>query len=437
MGIPEFDEFMKTHGAELASEQNKLRQSLNSLKQRFETDPTEVSLDEIFQDGMGNCFELNSSSDFLDDTPWLITALPFTSRPICNEEIPIAWERFLKDEVSEESIAFLRSHWPILECIAGWYVSHLNETGHDDNEMVRRALAVFEYLIQFLYGAGLEACYSEILTGNGLTILYGYCGSKDFERAKFYAQLLRMEYLAGQLDAEDYHEVKSNYDHILTLENEDRESNSKILALQWQTISDRERRIEELEDRLKQVIRRKKDQVDLEKAEKELKVKFGSTWNALVADTKKQLSLALAFAHPSISKEHPIVTPWSLLKAVNSELFGKLFEPHGPLDKGMLGEENGTSPVALLINYRSLRLAAKYPGTNSRIKDALRSIGGDGRILTFDDLKCLKFLRCNRNKAEHPDPAHPYTETDMQKLLRDVWHNDRLPNWLKRINQTA
>lgn len=109
-----------------------------------------------------------------------------------------------------------------------------------------------------------------------------------------------------------------------------------------------------------------------------------------------------------------------MLKAVNSELFGKLFEPHGPLDKGMLGEENGTSPVALLINYRSLRLAAKYPVANSRIKDALRSIGGDGRILTFDDLKCLKFLRCNRNKAEHPDPAHPYTETDMQKLLRDV-----------------
>lgn len=74
----DFDDFMKTHGAELALEQNKLRQSVNSLKQRLEADPTEVSLDEISQGGMGNCFELNSSSDFLDDTPWLITALPFT-----------------------------------------------------------------------------------------------------------------------------------------------------------------------------------------------------------------------------------------------------------------------------------------------------------------------------------------------------------------------
>ena len=244
-----------------------------------------------------------------------------------------------------------------------------------------------------------------------------------------------MEYLAGRLDAEDYHEVKSNYDHILTLENEDRESNSKILALQWQTISDRERRIEELEDRLKQVIRQKKDQVDLKKVEEELKVKFGATWNALVAETRKQLSLALAFAHQPISKEHPIVTPWSLFKAVNSELFGKLFEPHGPLDRGMLGEENGTSPVSLLINYRRRKFEVEKPETHFLISDALRIIGGKDVILTFDDLKCLDSLRRNRNEAEHP--KRPYTETAMQKLLRDVWHNDRLPNWLKRINRTA
>ncbi len=228
-----------------------------------------------------------------------------------------------------------------------------------------------------------------------------------------------------------------NYDHILALENEDRESNSKILALQWQTLSDRERRIEELEDRLKYVIRRKKDQVDLTKAEEELKVKFGSTWNALHAETRKQLKLSMAFAHPPISKEHPIVTPWSLFKAVNSELRAKLFKPHGPLDKGMLGEKTGTSPVALLINYRKLKLRAENPEIDTLIKDALGIIGGKDRLLTFADLKCLNSLRQNRNDAEHPDSAHPYTETAMQKLLRDVWHNDRLPDWLKRINRTA
>lgn len=435
--IEDFDDFMETHGAELALERNKLRQSLNSLEQRLEADPTEVNLDEIIQGGMGNCFELNSTSDFLDDTPWLIKALPFSSRPISNEEIPIAWERFLKDELSEESLVFLRSRWPILECIAGWYISHLHEAGYDDNEMVRRALAVFEYLIQFLYGAGPEDCYSEVLTGNGLTILYGYCGLKDFERAKFYSQLLRMEYIAGRLDFEDYSDVKKAYDHILKLEYEDRESNSKILALQWQTISDREKRIEELENRLNQVIRRKRNQVDLQKAEEELKVKFGSTWNALDAETQKQLILALAFSHPPISNEHPFVTPWSLFKAINSELLVKLFEPHGPLTANMLGEENGTSPVTLLINYRRRKFEVETPETHSLIKNALRILGGKDEILTFDDLKCLESLRRNRNEAEHPDPKRLYTGSNMQKLLRDVWHNNRLPNWLKRINQTA
>ena len=444
MDISAFDDFMETHGEEIAIEQNKLRQSLNSLKQRLEADPTEVSLDEIIQGGMGNCFELNSSSDFLDDNPWLIKALPFTSRPISNEEIPIAWERFLKENLSEESIGFLGNHWPILECIAGWYVSHWSEPGCDDNEMVRRALAVFEYLIQFLYGAELEECYSEILTGNGLTILYGYYGLKNFERAKFYAQLLGMEYLAGRLDSEDYLDVKKNYDHLLKLGHEDRASiDNKILDLQWQTISDREKRIEELEERLDQIISREKNQVNLQKAEEELEEKFGSTWHALNAETRKQLSLALAFTQPPISNEYPHVTAWSLFKAINSELLVKLFEPHGPLDKKQLDNKeldnkNSISPVTLLINYRSLKFAAEKPEIHSLIKDALRIIGGEDRILTFYDLKCLKSLRRERNKAEHPTPKRPYTENDMQKLLRYVcWYNNWLPSWLKRLNQMA
>ncbi len=440
MGIESFDDFMETHGEEIALEQNKLRQSLNSLKQRLEADPTGVSLDEIIQGGMGNCFELNSSSDFLNDNPWLIKALPFTSRPISNEEIPIAWERFLKENLSEESIGFLGNHWPILECIAGWYVSHWSEPGYDGNEMVRRALAVFEYLIKFLYGTRLEECYSEVLTGNGLTILYGYCGLKNFERAKFYAQLLGMEYLAGRLDSEDYLDVKKNYDHLLKLGHEDRASiDNKILDdLQWQTISDREKRIEELEEHLDQIISREKNQVNLQKAEKKLEEQFGATWKTLNAETRKQLRLAMAFAYPPISKEHPFVTPWSFYRAINSELLVKLFKPYGPLDRKMLNEVNGTSPISLLINYGRRKFAVQEPEIHSFVKDALARIGHGNSLLTVADLKCLQTLRQNRNEAEHPDPQRPYTETDMKNLLRDVvWYKDWLTNWLKRINQTA
>ena len=434
MGIEVFDDFMETHGAELALEQNKLRQSLNLLKQQLEADPTEVSLDEIIQEGMGNCFELNSSSDFLDDTPWLIKALPFSSRPICNEEIPDAWERFLKDELSEKSICFLRYRWPILECIAGWYLSHLHEAGYDENDMVRRALAVFEYLIQILYVGESEECYREILTGNGLTILSGYCRLKDFERAKFYAELLRTEYLADRLNSEDYDQVKTIYDCILEFEHEDRASINKILELQWQTISAREKRIEELENRLNQIIKQESNKVDLGTAEKELKDKFGSTWMALYADTRKQLTLATAFAHQSISNEYPFVTPCCLFKALNSELSAKLFVPHGPLDKELLNKKNGCSEVMLLVNY-GYSLFAMESEINSLIENALIVIGGKDQILTSQDLKHLDFLRKERNKAEHP--KRPYARNDLQTLLRDVWRKDWLSNWLKRINQTA
>lgn len=342
----------------------------------------------------------------------------------------------MKDEVSEESVDFLCSNWPILEGLAGWYISHLHETGYDENDMVRRALAVFEYLLQFLYGTELEEyLYREILTENGLAIIYGYCGLKDFERAKFYAQLLRMEYLAGRLDPEGYCQVKKMYGHILKLENEDRESNSKILALQWQTISDREKRIEELEKRLNQIIKQESNKVDLRRAEKELKEKFGSTWPALHTETKNQLALATAFAHPSISNEHPSVTPCFLFKALNSELSAKFFMPYGPLDKEkLLNEQNGRSEVMLLINYGRGGFAME-PETNSLIENALEVIGGKYQILTSQDLKHLDFLRKERNKAEHP--KRPYTKNELQKLLQDVWCKNWLPNWFKRINQTA
>ena len=321
----------------------------------------------------------------------------------------------------------------MLEGIAWWYFLYRNEAGYNEDDMVRRALGIFEYLIPFFYGHE-EEYDKEIFPANGLNIFYGYFGLKHFEKAKFYAQCLQIAYLADRLDSEDYYQVKKMYGYILKLENEDRESNNKILELQWQTISDREKRIEELEKRLHQIIKQESDKVDLGKAEKELKEKFGSTWPALHAETRNQLVLATAFAHPSISNEYPFVTPCCLFKALNSELSAKLFVPHGPLDKELLNKKNGCSEVMLLVNY-GYSLFAMESEINSLIENALIVIGGKDQILTSQDLKHLDFLRKERNKAEHP--KRPYARNDLQTLLRDVWRKDWLSNWLKRINQTA
>ena len=430
--IEDSDDLMKNSIAEVAVEQNRLRHSLDLLKKRLETDPSGVSQEEVFQ-GIRNRFDLEQSSDFLDDTPWLIKALQFTSRPICNEEIPIAWASFLNDmEISEEFIDFL--DWPVLEGIAWWYFLYRNEAGYNEDDMVRRALAIFEYLIPFFYGHE-EEYDKEIFPANGLNIFYGYFGLKHFEKAKFYAQCLQIAYLADRLDSEDYYQVKKMYGYILKLENEDRESNNKILELQWQTISDREKRIEELEKRLHQIIKQESDKVDLGKAEKELKEKFGSTWPALHAETRNQLVLATAFAHPSISNEHPSAIPCFLFKALNSELSAKIFMPYGPLDKErLLNEQNGRSEVMLLINYGRDGFAME-PEINSLIEKALGAIGGKYQILTSQDLKHLDFLRKERNKAEHT--KRPYTKNELQKLLRDVWCKNWLSEWLKRLNKTA
>ncbi|MCY3955238.1 MAG: hypothetical protein OXF47_04495 [Nitrospira sp.] len=426
------DDVIENSMAEVVVEQNKLRHSLDLLKKRLETDPSGVSQEDIFQ-GIRNCFDLEESSDFLDDTPWLIKALLFTSKPICNEEIPIAWAGFLNDiEISEEFIDLL--DWPVLEGIAWWYFFYRNEAGYNEDDMVRRALAIFEHLIPFFYGHE-EEYDKEIFPANGLNVFYGYFGLKYFERAKFYAQCLQIAYLADRLDSEDYHQVKKMYDYILKLENEDRESNNKILELQWQTLSDREKRIEELEKRLHQIIKQESNKVDLGKAEKELKEKFGSTWPALHAETRNQLVLATAFAHPSISNEYPYATPCFLFKALNSELSAKFFMPYGPLDKERLfNDQNGHSEVMLLINYGRDRFGME-PEINSLIEKALGVIGGRTHILTAQDLKYLDFLRKERNKAEHPKRL--YTKDELQKLLRDVWYKNWLSEWLKRLNQTA
>src|SRR2546427_6870804 len=218
---------------------------LSSLKDRLAKDPANVSEDEVVT-GIRKQFELMLSGDFLEEASWLMDSLSFTRSASRHDEIATAWEVFQKNQLRISELRL--DEYPILEGIAHWYFDHRDDQGRDDNAMVARSLAMYEYLFQELRGH--EAEYEDILAENGVDILYLYCGLGLFERAKFYAQGLEMEYRAGRLDGEDFELVQRTLATIRHNEATEQADRDRITRLQWDTLADRDRRIQELERRL-------------------------------------------------------------------------------------------------------------------------------------------------------------------------------------------
>ncbi|MDA2911237.1 hypothetical protein MYX04_09935 [Nitrospiraceae bacterium AH_259_D15_M11_P09] len=404
-----------------------LGQALELLHSRLETLPTEVGQGEII-DGIRKQFELNPSSDFLEEASWLVNALRFTSSPLSAEEVPIAWDRFQSEHSDIDPL--LLDEYPILEGIAGWYFFHRDDPGGDEQVMVCRALAVFEHLAQLVRGHEGDEEYSGLLACNGLTILYCYCGLKEFERARFYAQLLHMEYLAGRLERDDYLQVRRIYKHILTVDKENEEHTRALLELQWQTISEREKRIQELEDQIRKVVAATERHLDLTKVRKELSKTFGPTWEKLHRETKKHMELAVAFSQAPHSTDHPVVPPWAFLKAVNSELRARLFRPAGLLDAAVLERTETKTPASLCIEYA--RSAPIDPADRDAINKAISGIGNPRLLLSPRNIEKLCTLRRHRNYGEHP--GRPYTQDALAELLKTIWLDRWLVEFLKVLH---
>ena len=411
----------------------RLRETLETLRVRLESDATDVSEGEIIE-GVRKQFELVSSSDFLDEASWLMKALHFTTEPISTEEIQTAWEKYQLGHRDIQPFGY--DEWPILEGIAGWYIQHLKDPESEDSIMVRRALAVKEYLVQQIRGREADSEYEDILAGNGLSILYGYCGLKHFERAKFYAQLLQMEYKAGRLSDEDYAEVTENYEYILRVENKPESDRDQVIKLLDDTVSDRDRKIQELENRLKEAeaVAEKSHQAELEQARKNLAKKFGLQWSKVQPDTKKHLELGYVFAQDPLLHSYTFVVPWALFKAVNTELEYRLFQPHTCLERSILerNKNRGTTLVRLLIQYAS---HAPFIADSDRgaIKLALGTLGGEARVLSHRDVPRLKIMNDHRNWCEHPDNRNHYSRAKLENYLKEVWSNNWLVEYLRKL----
>ena len=416
---------------------HKLLEELNALRDRLASNRSNVSDAEIL-DGIRKQFDLSPSSDFLTEAPWLIQALSFTSSDIPAMEAPRAWRKFQKHSVSLEPL-FL-DEYPILDAMAYWYVEHREDGIYDEPHMVVHALALYEYLAQQVKGREAEEEYTDLFSGVGMQLLYLYHRLKNKERANFYAQLLEMEYLAGRLDSEDFFSVQEMVAEMQRMDQREQLEHQHILKLQWETITDREREIDERNRRIQELERQQEETValtstaaDIERATERVSNLCGLLWKRLHPLTKRNLALGDVFSQAPLRSAHPDISTSSLFKALNAELRARLFAPHGSLNVGILDRLKVCSPASLLLDYN--RIVTWDKEDKAQIRAALDLIGKESLICSRANLEQIRRLRHHRNWIEHPEPrGRPYSEKDLKDLLKVAWHSNWLISFLRQLH---
>ncbi len=403
--------------------EQQLIEDLKVLHDRLLRDPVNFS-DADLLGGIRKQFYLSPSSDFLTEASWLIKGLSFTSLIIPSNEISSAWRKFQEGQVN--LIPLSLDDYPILEGIANWYFEHREEGHYVAQHMLEHALAIYEYLVQQVRGWEGNNEYSELFAHIGMDLFYLYYGLQNKERAKFYAQLLEMEYLAGRLDSEDFLSIQEFVGVIQDVERVEDSEREQILQLQWHTITDRERELEERDRRLQALEHRQAETVarlntkdEISQAKERVSKLCGPMWNRFHVETRKNLALGDAFAQPDLSAIHPDISACAFFKALNAELQIRIFRPSGILKMEILDRLGVHSPVSLLINYnRTINLARE---DQIAIQEALNSIGRESILCSKPNLDCIWILRHHRNRIEHPKPQdRPYSNRDLQDLGKNL-----------------
>jgi len=412
----------------------RLRQDLKRLKEEMESG-SGMSDTELLN-AIRKKFELECNSEFLDDADWLMNALFFTNNPVDMANIPLAWESY---QIAQDGfIGFRYDVYPILEALGRWYFDHRDDPGREQKVMVTRALAVYEFLMQQVSGREADPEYENILAGYGPTMVYLYKGIQDFERAKYYAQLVEREFLANRLEEDEYLPVMKEYEQILIEEKRTPIPNEahdlhKINRTLWQTISARDRRIEQLEEennRLSEQIAESRNPTFLEDARKRLKDEFGVIWERLHDKTRKHLELGDAYSDSPLLDELPEIAPVEFFQAVKSEILARLFKPHGRLDPKILMDLD-TNPVRLLIRYDNK--ACPLTVLND-LDAAFVKAAGTRNVLFRWDREKLYLLNAHRDKAIHIESKGAYTQADLKSLLLAMAENKWLVGFLRRLH---
>lgn len=414
---------------------------LDDLKARVSAHPESVNDAELIQ-GIRDLFDLESTSACLDGADWLMDALSFTHSPISPEAASSAWTAL------QANRGFALEYWdyPILEAIAFWYLDHKNDPERNELDMVARSVAVLEHLFGQVRGREASEEYKDILTGNGITILSLYWVLKDYERIKFYANLLEFEYRAGRLGDEEFltslqfHEqsvARGKDSSFGTIDTELHRINNSLIKLLWDTWSDRESKIDELAKanaKLYEELARRDDTTYPEPARRELSRLFGNDWNRLAAETRSHLERGFTFLQEPYAAHSPAAAPDALFMAVKVEVLARLFKPVGLLDEEILSRTNTTNPLKLLIAFGKRRLPNKKD--RELIQVALQQAGCKAGILNQAVLAGLQRLVADRDRIAHQESRNhtPYTCADLEEFANEVWRKGWLVPFLMGIH---
>lgn len=413
----------------------RLREDLDRLKEKVESGSGEITNSELLN-AIRKKFEIDSNSEFLADADWLLDALSFTKNPIDMANIPLAWEGY---QIKQDGFrGFRYDDYPILEALSRWYFDHRDAPGKEQKAMVARALAVYEFLMQEISGREADSEYEDILARYGPAMVYRYIEIQDFERAKYHAQLVQREFLAGRLKEEECLPIMKVYEQILVEENKTPSSKEasdlhKINRTLWQTVSARDRRIEQLEEennRLSGQIARSRNPTFVEEARNRLKNEFGVVWEKLHDKTRRHLELGDAYTHPPLLDELPETAPVEFFQAVKSEILARLFKPQGRLDPKVLMELD-TNPVRLLIRY--INKACPLIVLNDLDAAFVKAVG-IRNVLSRWDREKLDLLNTHRDKAIHFESKGAYTRAELKVLLLAMMESKWLVGFLRRLH---
>ena len=410
-----------------------LREKLEALRMRVRGGP-EGERDAEIMEAIRLQFELVSSSDFLDESAWLMDALSFTRAPITPDMIQEAWENF---QESKDLPYLSLDDYPILEGMANWFFEHRQDPGRDETAMVFRSLALYEYLLTQVRGHESDSEYEDLLSGIGPTVVYLYCALGIYDRAKFYIQLLVNEHKFNRLPEEDYLEVMKAYELLLIKERGEATTTvekelHKINRLCWDTISARDRQIDVLGEEktalLEKLTRGANPQLFVEAA-KRLSSKFGIAWERLHTDTRRFLEIA------DMIMQDPFLNSWPgggatcTYLAVKSELLHRFRSCLGSELSEVLKKVGG-DPVKLLLIFGNDKKRLLTPDERKSIRSVICSAFGGRLDLTGHTRSMIELLKNHRDQAQHPEGGHPYRIEQFEIFHQKLWASGWLNSFL-------
>lgn len=381
-------------------------------------------------------FNLVSGSDFLDEAAWLMDGLSFTRVPIASDMIQEAWQDFQR---AHDLPYLLLGDYQILEGMANWYFEHSQDPGRDETAMVLRSLALYEYLIEQVRGHESDSDYEGLLSGIGPRVVDLYCELRMYDRAKFYKQLLVIEYKSDRLPEEDYLEVMKTYELLLIKERAEATTTlekelHKINCLCWDTISARDRQIDLLaheKDELVNRLTRVANPSLFVEAAKRLSGNFGIAWERLHEDTRRYLESA------DVIMQEPFLSSWPgggatcTYLAVKSELMHR-FKPciRGEFSKAL--KKAGGDPVKLLLIFGNDKRMLLTHDERKAIRSVISSVFHDSLELVKHTRSMMELVKDHRDQAQHPEGGDPYRVEQLETFHQKVWNSGWLRNFLTR-----